>query len=111
MTANERRAGTVQQCLFVCFKEICLYHSSLGFVGQFLDTIKSIYHDDCVQCEVNGLTTWPVFLRRGLRQGFSLSPMQPMLFNLYVSGVGNFLTLADDGFGVGTCLVSALFFV
>ena len=65
--------------------------SSIGFGGQFLDSVKSIYSGDSVQCTVNGLTTRPVYLRRGLRQGCSLSPM---LFNLYVAGLGNALSLS-----------------
>lgn len=81
--------------------------SSLGFGGEFLDSIKSIYSGDSVQCTVNGLTTRPVFLRRGLRQGCSLSPM---LFNLYIAGLGNALSLSEDGFQVGGCFISALFF-
>ena len=36
--------------------------SSIGFGGQFLDSVKSIYSGDSVQCTVNGLTTRPVSL-------------------------------------------------
>jgi hypothetical protein len=81
--------------------------SALGFGGQFLDTIKSIYSGDSVQCVVNGLTTRPVYLGRGLRQGCSLSPM---LFNLYVSSLANELVTSSEGFLVGHRCVSALFF-
>ena len=86
-----------------------LWHrmSALGFGGQFLDTIKSIYSGDSVQCVVNGLTTRPVYLRRGLRQGCSLSPM---LFNLYVSSLANDIVSSSEGFLVGHRCVSALFF-
>ena len=81
--------------------------SALGFGGQFLGTLKSIYIGDSVQSEVNGLTTRPVYLRRGLRQGCSLSPM---LFNLYISALGNDLTLSDEGFQLGSVCVSGLLF-
>ena len=81
--------------------------AALGFGGQFLGTLKSIYSGDSVQCEVNGLKTRPVFLRRGLRQGCSLSPM---LFNIYISALGNDLTVSDEGFQVGNICVSGLFF-
>ena len=81
--------------------------SALGFGGQFLGTLQSIYSGDSVQCEVNGLRTRPVFLRRGLRQGCSLSPM---LFNIYMSALGNALTLSQEGFQVGNICVSGLFF-
>ena len=81
--------------------------SRMGFGGQFLDTLKSIYSGDTVQTEMNGLKTRPVFLRRGLRQGCSLSPM---LFNLYVADLGNALDTSEEGFQVGGVCVSALFF-
>ena len=81
--------------------------SSLGFGGKFLDTIKSIYNGDSVQCETNGFTTKPIYLKRGLRQGCSLSPM---LFNLYISALGNALTVSENGVRIGTVCISALFF-
>ena len=81
--------------------------ASLGFGGKFLDTIKSIYSGDSVQCETNGITTKPIYLRRGLRQGCSLSPM---LFNLYISALGNALSISENGVRIGTVCISALFF-
>ena len=68
--------------------------SALGFGGQFLGTLKSIYIGDSVQSEVNGLTTRPVYLR----------------FNLYISALGNDLTLSDEGFQLGSVCVSGLLF-
>jgi hypothetical protein len=50
---------------------------------------------------VNGLDTRPVFLRRGL---------STMLFNIYVSDIGNDLLFSDEGFMVGSVKVSGLFF-
>ena len=55
--------------------------TSMGFGGQFLNSIKSLYDGDYVTCNVNGATTNPLYLGRGLRQGCSLSPI---LFALYV---------------------------
>ena len=81
--------------------------SSLGFGGQFLASIKSIYTNDCVVSTVNGLQTRPVFLRRGLRQGCSLSPM---LFNIYIMEMGNDITVSNEGFNVGGICVSGLLF-
>ena len=80
---------------------------ALGFGGQFLQSLKSIYRDDCVVTSVNGLETRPVFLRRGLRQGCSLSPM---LFALYIMDIGNDVALSSEGFMVGTVRVSGLLF-
>jgi len=81
--------------------------SSLGFGGKYLQTLKSIYAGDSVQCEVNGLLTRPIYLSRGLRQGCSLSPL---LFNLYISSLGNDLSISTEGFRIGKAIVSALLF-
>ena len=79
----------------------------LGIDGLFLETLKSMYSDDSVRCTVNGATTRSVFLRRGLRQGCSLSPM---LFALYVIGIGEDLSKSGEGFSVGNVMVSGLLF-
>ena len=86
-----------------------LWHklSGLGFGGHFLKTIQSIYTDDSVQCEINGLKTRPIYLRRGLRQGCSLSPL---LFNLYISSLGHALTLSNLGIKVGRVYIAGLLF-
>ena len=81
--------------------------SSMGFGGQFLSTLKSLYTDDCVDCVVNGIPTKQIFLRRGLRQGCSLSPM---LFALYISGVGEDISASGLGFRLGSITVSGLLF-
>ena len=80
---------------------------SLGIKGEFLSSLKSLYTDDCIDCEVNGLITRPVFLRRGLRQGCSLSPL---LFALYISDVGNDIMVSQLGFNLGKICVSGLLF-
>ena len=81
--------------------------SKLGFSGEFLSTIKSLYTDDSVDCLANGLSTRPVYLRRGLRQGCALSPL---LFALYIMDVGNDINLSQLGFMVGGVCVSGLLF-
>ena len=81
--------------------------SDLGFGGEFLATIQAIYNDDSVQSEVHGVTTKPVFLGRGLRQGCSLSPL---LFALYIADLGQDLALSDEGFRLGKVVVSGLLF-
>ena len=81
--------------------------SSMGIKGEFLSSLKSLYTDDCIDCTVNGLTTRPIFLRRGLRQGCSLSPM---LFALYIAGVGSDIATSGVGFSLGSVVVSGLLF-
>ena len=58
---------------------------SMGVKGKFLASLKSLYQGDFVTAEVNGVTTSPVYLSRGVRQGCSLSPM---LFALYIAEMG-----------------------
>ena len=79
----------------------------MGFTGQFLASLKSIYTGDTIQCEVNGLSTRPIYLRRGLRQGCSLSPI---LFALYISEIGDDLSLSGEGFQLGSVCVSGILF-
>ena len=81
--------------------------SGFGFQGEFLDSLKSIYSGDSVQAVVNGVTTRPIYLRRGLRQGCSLSPI---LFALYVADMGQAISLSSEGFRVGNVVVSGMFF-
>ena len=80
----------------------------LGISGKFLDMLKSMYSGDSVDTVVNGVCTRSVFLRRGLRQGCSLSPI---LFSIYISDIGHDLSLAGEGFLLGDSLtVSGLLF-
>ena len=81
--------------------------SSLGISGDYLATLKSLYTDDSVDCLVNGLTTRPIFLRRGLRQGCALSPL---LFALYIMDVGNDINMSQLGFQIGKVCISGLLF-
>ena len=81
--------------------------ASLGVKGEFLNALMSIYKDDSIDCMVNGSLTRPIYLRRGLRQGCSLSPL---LFALYISEVGSDLHSTQLGFQVGDVCVSGLLF-
>ena len=81
--------------------------SGLGIRGNFLATLKSLYSDDCIDCNINGIVTRSIFLRRGLRQDCSLSPV---LFALYISQVGTDIFLSNLGFSLGNVCVSGLLF-
>ena len=79
----------------------------LGFRGKFLDSIISMYKGDYVTSQSNGVTTDPVFLGRGLRQGCSLSPL---LFALYVVDLSRDLVASRLGVILRKVCVSVLFF-
>ena len=79
----------------------------LGFSGKFLEAIKCMYKGDFVTCRSNGITTNPVYLGRGLRQGCSLSPI---LFALFVVDLSRELASSNLGMMMYTVCVSALFF-
>ena len=55
---------------------------SKGLQGDFLRSLQRLYDNDFVVTEVAGVSTKPVYLGRGLRQGCSLSPI---LFALYIA--------------------------
>ena len=81
--------------------------AEMGFGGQFLESLKSLYKGDFVTCEANGITSKPVYLGRGLRQGCSLSPI---LFALYVSDMSRDLHGSNLGVLLHKVCVSSLFF-
>ena len=77
--------------------------AGMGFGGQFLRSLQALYTGDCVESSVRGESTKPVFLRRGLRQGCSLSPI---LFALYISDLGNDLNSCETSFKIGGMVLS-----
>ena len=81
--------------------------ASLGFGGQFLQSLKALYTGDSLVCTVNGISTGQVYPQRGLRQGCSLSPI---LFALYISEIGKDLSTSSLGFDLGGRTVSVLCF-
>ena len=91
----------------VCRDTLWKKLAKMGFGGQFLESLKSLYKGDFVTCEANGITSKPVFLGRGLRQGCSLSPM---LFALYVSDMSKDLHASNLGVLLHKVCVSSLFF-
>ena len=81
--------------------------AALGFGGEFLETLKSLYKDDYVTSNANGISTDPVYLGRGLRQGCSLSPI---LFSLYVSEMSRDLHASNLGVLLHKVCISCIFF-
>ena len=43
--------------------------AKFGFSSQFIKSLQCLYDGDFVTSDVNGITTSPVLLGRGLRQG------------------------------------------
>ena len=72
-----------------------------------MSILQAIYNGDSVKAMVNGMTTRPIYLGRGLRQGCSLSPL---LFALYIAEMGEAINLSSEGFRVGRVIVTSVFF-
>ena len=81
--------------------------TALGFHGDFLDCLKALYEGDSLVSVVNGISTKPVYPKRGLRQGCSLSPL---LFALYISDIGSDIAASSEGFQLGGLTFSGLLF-
>ena len=91
----------------VCRETLWKKLAKMGFGGKFLEALKSLYKGDFVTCEANGVTSKPVYLGRGLRQGCSLSPI---LFALYVADMSKDLHESNLGVMLYKVCISCLFF-
>ena len=113
------KAKAKRMKLFLCYLDIAKAYdsvnrrilwsrlASMGFGDSFMGCLQALYAGDSVDTVVNGISTRPVFLRRGLRQGCSLSPL---LFALYISDIGADLTRSMEGFSLGGITFSGLLF-
>ena len=113
------KAATLSKKVFLSFVDISKAYDSvdrlllwaqleqLDVDAGFLRAVKSLYEKDCVSTRGNRETTRKIFLKKGLCQGCSLSPM---LLALYVSELVNGLVLSKEGFKVGAITISSLFF-
>ena len=81
--------------------------AALGFHGEFLNCLRALYDGDSLVSVVNGISTKPVYPKRGLRQGCSLSPL---LFALYISDIGSDIAASSEGFQLGGLTFSGLLF-
>ena len=80
---------------------------SLGFGGRVKALIQSIYYNDCVRVRIAGSLPAPLWFTKGVKQGCVLSPL---LFTLYISGLGTVLQAMKEGVKFDGQILSALFF-
>ena len=72
-----------------------------------LSIIQSIYFNDCVQVKIGDRLSAPLWFSRGVKQGCFLSPL---LFALYIAGLGVKLQLSKLGIPLGKEMLTGLFF-
>ena len=81
--------------------------SSVGFGGQVVSLIQSMYYNDSIRVKLGDGLSEQLWFTRGVKQGCCLSPL---LFALYVSGLG--VNLQDTGLGIqlGSVILTGIFF-
>ena len=80
---------------------------AVGFGGKVKSLIQSMYYNDCVQVRLgNGLSA-PLWFSKGVNKGCVLSPL---LFALYLSGLGRVLHSMKEGVNFSGVAGSALLF-
>ena len=80
---------------------------SIGFGGRVKGLIQSMYFNDSVRVRLGGGLSSPLWFTRGVKQGCVLSPM---LFSLYISGLGKVLHSTKEGVSFNGVFITALFF-
>ena len=80
---------------------------NIGFGGKVVRLIRSMYYNDNIQLNLMGGLPPLIWFTKGVKQGCSLSPL---LFELYISGLGNVLQDTDLGVQLGTEIITTLFF-
>ena len=79
----------------------------LGFGGSICGLFRSLYTHDYVRFDVNGHLTGKMYLREGLKQGCSTSPMA---YNIFKREIVDRMNCQSTGFKVDGLSVSAVFY-
>ena len=77
---------------------------SIGFGGKVKSIIQSMYYNDCVRVRIDGGLSAPLWFTKGVKQGCVLSPL---LFALYISGLGKVLHNTKEGVNFDDQVLSA----
>ena len=80
---------------------------TIGFGGKVKSLIQSMYYNDSVRVRIKGGLTAPLWFTKGIKQGCGLSPL---LFSLYMAGLGEKLHAMKEGINFNGQVISALFF-
>ena len=80
---------------------------TIGFGGRVKSLIQSMYYNDSVRVRIKGGLTAPLWFTKGVKQGCVLSPL---LFSLYMAGLGERLHAMKEGVNFNGQVISALFF-
>ena len=80
---------------------------TIGFGGRVKSILQSMYYNDSVRVRIKGGLTSPLWFTKGIKQGCGLSPL---LFSLYMAGLGEKLHAMKEGVNFSGQVVSALFF-
>ena len=78
-----------------------------GFGGKVVQLIQSMYYNDNVVIKLSRGVSSPLWFTRGVKQGCALSPL---LFALYISGLGIRLQETKRGIDIGGIHLTGLFF-
>ena len=78
-----------------------------GFGGKVLQMIQSMYYNDSVVIKLSRGVSAPLWFTRGVKQGCALSPL---LFALYIAGLGIRLQETKLGIEIGGVHLTGLFF-
>ena len=119
LLAAIRRAKRNHRSLSIAFCDLAKAYDSVcrellytklinvGFGGKVVRLIRSMYYNDNIQVNLMSGLSPPIWFTKGVKQGCCLSPL---LFSLYISGLGKVLQDTNLGVQLGTEIITALFF-